>query len=180
MEELHHPIYGSQESHVICTLIGHESSCYYLCNVIIPETFNRYKHRNLIRNASHHSLISSDLYRRGLNGTLLRFLEKEEFDQVLVNIHVGICGGHSNGLSMAQRLLRVGYYWPMMQIDVVAFVKSVKNMVTRYMIQVGSSFLLFLIIHYSIGPLILLGRFIPTHHVDTGLLSLLLITSLNG
>ena len=45
VEELHHPIYDSQESHVICTLVGHESSCYnaiysYLCDGIIHKTFN--------------------------------------------------------------------------------------------------------------------------------------------
>ena len=119
VEELHHPIYDSQEIHVICTLVGHESSRYgaiylYICDGIIPKTFNWSKHRNLIRNASHHSLISGDLYRKGLDGTLLRCLEKEESDQALVDIHEGTCGGYSNGLSMARHFLRVGYYWPTM------------------------------------------------------------------
>lgn len=46
LEELHHPIYDSEESHVICTLVGSESSHYgaiysYLHDGIIPETFNR-------------------------------------------------------------------------------------------------------------------------------------------
>ena len=50
--------------------------------------------------------------------------------------------------------------------------KSVKNMVTEYMLWAGNSFLLSLIGHFNIVPLILLGRFIPTHHVDTSLLSL--------
>ena len=43
---------------------------------------------------------------------------------MLVDIHEGIYGGHFNGLSMAQRLLRAGYYWPTMQTDAVAFEKS--------------------------------------------------------
>ena len=119
MEELHHPIYDSQEIHVICTLFGHESSLYgaiysYIRDGIIPKTFNRSEHRKLIQNASRHSLIFGDLYRKGLDGTLLRCLKKEESDQVLVDIHEGIRGGHSNGLAMARRLLRVGYYWPTM------------------------------------------------------------------
>ena len=98
VEELDHPIYDSQESHVICTLVGHESSRYgatysYVCDGIIPETFNRSECRNLIQNISCHSLISGDLYRRGLDGTLLRCLEKDESDQALVDIYEGICGG---------------------------------------------------------------------------------------
>ena len=45
VEELHHPIYDFQESHIICTLVGHESSRYgaiysYLCDGIILETLN--------------------------------------------------------------------------------------------------------------------------------------------
>ena len=41
VEELHQPIYDSQESHVICTLVGRESSYYgaiysYLGDGIIP------------------------------------------------------------------------------------------------------------------------------------------------
>ena len=42
-----------------------------------------------------------DFYRRGLDGTLIRCLEKEESNQALVDIHEGIYGGDSNGLSMA-------------------------------------------------------------------------------
>ena len=64
------------------------------------------------------------MYRRGPDVTFLRCLEKKESNQALVDIHEGICGGHSNGLAMARRLLRVGYYWPIMQIDAVAFAKS--------------------------------------------------------
>ena len=55
---------------------------------------------------------------------LVRCLEKEESDKALVDIHKGIYGGHSNGLSMAQRFLMARYYWPTMQIDSVAFAKS--------------------------------------------------------
>ena len=113
VEELHHPIYDSQESHVICTLVGHETSHYgaiysYLYDSIILETFNQFEGRNLIRNASHHSLISGDLYRKGLDVRLLRCLEKDESNKALVDIHEGICGGNSNGLSMAQSFLGWG------------------------------------------------------------------------
>lgn len=97
VKELHHPIYDFQESHIIYILFGHDSSHYgaiylYLHDGIIPDTFNQSKHRNLIQNVSHHSLISGDLYRRSLDGKLIRFLEKEEFNQALVDIHEGIYG----------------------------------------------------------------------------------------
>ena len=123
------------------------------------------------------------MYRRVVDGTLLRCLEKEESDQVLVDMHEGICGGHSNGLSMAQRLLRVEYYWPMMQIDAVAFAKSCeKYQINGNLIHALGRELIPFISHWPFQnwPLTLLEKFIPTHQVDTSLLSLLLITSLNG
>ena len=54
MEELHHPIYDSQESHVICTLVVHESSHYgaiysYIHDGIIPKTFNQSKRKTLFK-----------------------------------------------------------------------------------------------------------------------------------
>ena len=56
VEGLHHPIYYYQESHVICTLVGHESSHYgviysYLCDEIIPETLTILNVENLFKTA---------------------------------------------------------------------------------------------------------------------------------
>ena len=84
------------------------------------------KHQ-LINNASHFILVSSDLYRKGLDGTLLRCLEIEELEKVLAKVHNGICGSHFNGLALARKLLRASYYWPTMQVDVVCYAKSYKN-----------------------------------------------------
>ena len=69
-------------------------------------------------------MVSGDLYRKGLDETLLRCLEIEESEKALAEVHGGICGAHSNGLALARKLLRTGYYWPTMQADVVRYVKS--------------------------------------------------------
>ena len=52
---------------------------------------------------------------RGLDGTLLRFLEPGESKRALVEVHEGVCGSHSNGLTLAHKLIRAGYYWPDME-----------------------------------------------------------------
>ena len=129
MEELCQPAYDSLDNQVIYTVVGHDSSRYadifsYLCDQILPENLTRNQKRQFLQNGSHYILVSGDLYRRGLDGTLLRCLELEESEKALAEVHNGIFGAHSNGLALARKLLRAGYYWPTMQADAVRYAKS--------------------------------------------------------
>ena len=69
-------------------------------------------------------MVSGELYRKSLEITLLRCLELEQFKKELIEVHNGICGEHSNDLVLGQKLLRTGYYWPIMQDDVIHYAKS--------------------------------------------------------
>ena len=129
MEELRHPTYDSLDNQVIYIVVGHDSSCYvaifsYLHDQVILETLTHNQKCQLLCNASHYTLFSGDFYRKGLDGMFLRCLEIEEFGKALVEVHGGIFGAHCNGLALAQKLLRTGYYWPTMQANVVFYVNS--------------------------------------------------------
>ena len=39
-------------------------------------------------------------------------------------VHEGICGNHLGSRSLVHKLVQVGYYWPTMQKDVEAYVKT--------------------------------------------------------
>ena len=39
-------------------------------------------------------------------------------------VHEGICGNHSGSRSLVHKLVRTGYYWPTMQKDAEAYVKT--------------------------------------------------------
>ena len=43
-----------------------------------------------------------------LNGTQLRFLKKDEADEVMREIHVGVCGPHMNDIILAKKIVRQG------------------------------------------------------------------------
>ena len=47
----------------------------------------------------------------------------EEVEVVLNDCHRGACGGHLSGISTAQKILRVGYFWPSIFKDCVDVVK---------------------------------------------------------
>ena len=129
MQELHHTTYDSPNSQLICTIVGHDSSYYaaifsYLHDQVILETLMCKQKCQLLHNASHYTLVSSDLYRKSLEKTLLRCLELEESKKALDEVHNGICGAHSNGLALARKLLKMVYYWPTMQDDTLRYAKS--------------------------------------------------------
>ncbi|XP_012472314.1 uncharacterized protein LOC105789490 [Gossypium raimondii] len=51
------------------------------------------------------------LYKRGHDQTLLRCVDTEEANQIMKEIHNGICGAHNNGHMMARQIMRAGYFW---------------------------------------------------------------------
>lgn len=42
---------------------------------------------------------------------------------MLEEVHQGICGAYSSGLMLAKKLLRMGFYWPTMEVDAYQFLK---------------------------------------------------------
>jgi hypothetical protein len=40
------------------------------------------------------------LFKRGANGTLLKYISTKESIQVMVEVHEGICGAHQSGIKM--------------------------------------------------------------------------------
>ena len=80
--------------------------------------------RKLKIQASRFILIKDVLYKRGFSCPYLRCLVPEEAEYIMREIHKGICGNHSGARSLMHKLIRAGYYWPTMQKDVDAYVKT--------------------------------------------------------
>ena len=59
-----------------------------------------------------------------LNGTQLRCLKKDEVDEVMKEIHAGVCGSHMNGIILAKKIVRQGYYWMSMEKDCIQTVRQ--------------------------------------------------------
>ncbi|XP_015961768.1 uncharacterized protein LOC107485744 [Arachis duranensis] len=69
------------------------------------------------RQASFFTLMDNVLYRRGYSRPLLKCLDRGEANLVLAEAHEGICGIHSGARSLAQKILRAGFYWPSLWED---------------------------------------------------------------
>src|SRR5436190_4831073 len=67
---------------------------------------------------------SQTLYRRAREGPLLRCLFDQEAVEVLQEAHDGVCGAHQPGPKLGDRIRRMGYYWPKMMTEAIAYAKK--------------------------------------------------------
>jgi ribonuclease HI len=69
------------------------------------------------RMAFKYILIDNDLYRRTVDGILLKWLDKDQARVAMGEVHEGICGTHQSAHKMKWLLRRAGFYWPTMIND---------------------------------------------------------------
>ena len=69
-------------------------------------------------------LIKDVLYKRGFSRQYLRCLGSKGADYIMKEVHEGICANNSGARSLVHKLIRAGYYWPTMQKDAQAYVKT--------------------------------------------------------
>ena len=58
------------------------------------------------------------LYWKNASGLLLKFFTENDAEKIKHEFHEGECGGHLYWKSIANKILRAGYYWPTLFQDV--------------------------------------------------------------
>ena len=64
------------------------------------------------------------LYKRGFFIPFLKYIAGEDTKYVLREVHEGICGNHIGARTLVGKVLRQGYYWPMILKDATDLVKK--------------------------------------------------------
>ncbi|KAK3001305.1 hypothetical protein RJ639_020313 [Escallonia herrerae] len=77
--------------------------------------------RNLCVKAARYALVDGVLYKKSFSLPYLRCLCPSESLYALQEVHEGICGQHLGGRTLAQKILKQGYYWPTIQKDAIEF-----------------------------------------------------------
>lgn len=72
---------------------------------------------NLRLKSAQYKLINGIFFRINHDGVLLRFLEKDDANNILKYLHDGPIGNHYTKETIAHKILRVRYYWPMLFND---------------------------------------------------------------
>ena len=97
---------------------------YYLKNGYAPPNLDHTKKRALRLNAKQYQLVNDVLFRINYDSVLLRCLEKAKAEKVLQELHDGPTGGHYAGDATAHKILRAGYYWPILFKDSHNYVRK--------------------------------------------------------
>ena len=64
------------------------------------------------------------LYRRSFEGPYFLCLHPRKVNEVLIELHEGVCGSHVGGCSLAHRAMTQGFWWPRMQKDAAEYVRK--------------------------------------------------------
>lgn len=62
------------------------------------------------------------MYKKSFCLPLLKYAAAREFNQILEEIHEGICGNHIGEKALALKALRGGFYWLSMLTDTQSYV----------------------------------------------------------
>ena len=89
----------------------------YLQTQKTPTHLPRDERRRLHHVSKNYLIVDNTLYRHGVDSILRCCLTHDEAEVVLNDF--GTCGGHLSGISMAQNILRAGYFWPSIFKDCV-------------------------------------------------------------
>ena len=81
---------------------------------------------NKVRRVASRYWLSADrkLYLRSFGGPYLLCLHPGKVNQLLAELHEGVCGGHVGGRSLAHRVMTRGFWWPKMQNDAVKYIQK--------------------------------------------------------
>ncbi|PKI71181.1 hypothetical protein CRG98_008430, partial [Punica granatum] len=88
-----------------------------------PPFADRRDRKTLRRLAIHYFLSGEILYRCSFDSTLLRYIDEHESRRLMEEVHGGNCGPHMNGLMLAKKIMRLGYYLSTMETHCVKHVR---------------------------------------------------------
>ena len=64
------------------------------------------------------------LYRRSFDGPYLQCLPPSKTEELLAELHDGLCGSHVGGRSLAHRAITQGFWWPQMRKDATEYARK--------------------------------------------------------
>ena len=90
---------------------------YVLENLQAPQGIERTKARFLKQKAAKFYILNGNLYWKEPGGILLSCIIEEEAKRLMKEFHTGECGGHQYWKATMNKILRAGFYWPIIFAD---------------------------------------------------------------
>ncbi|GKF18424.1 reverse transcriptase domain-containing protein, partial [Tanacetum coccineum] len=87
----------------------------YLLSGLLPEDTK--EARKIRIQVPQYKLIQGNLYKRSFFTSWLRCIAPPQTGKIIKEIHEGSCGFNAEPRSMVVRIIKQGYYWPLMQME---------------------------------------------------------------
>jgi hypothetical protein len=84
----------------------------------------KYKRRTFKLKAVKYCIMEDNLYWKDPTRILLKCVDEEESQRIMIEMHAGACGGHLYWKSTTNKILKAGYYWPTLFSDVCSKVRA--------------------------------------------------------
>ncbi|KAG7593904.1 Ribonuclease H-like superfamily [Arabidopsis thaliana x Arabidopsis arenosa] len=97
----------------------------FILNGELPS--NKWQARKLKIISAKYCIIKESLYKRGDSDPYLLCIFGPKVEIVTSEVHEGLCGNHSSGRTMAFKIKRLGYFWPIMISDCIDYAKRCKK-----------------------------------------------------
>jgi hypothetical protein len=81
----------------------------YMVNKTLPE--DTVQAKRIIRRSKAFVVLQGKLYKRSITCVLQRCITPQEGQEILKDIHVGVCGHHASSRAIADKAFRAGFYW---------------------------------------------------------------------
>jgi hypothetical protein len=81
----------------------------YIINKTLPE--DTVESKRIIRQSKAFVVLQGMLYKKSISGILQQRVTPQEGQEILKDIHVGVCGHHASSRAIAAKAFRAGFYW---------------------------------------------------------------------
>jgi hypothetical protein len=96
----------------------------YLVAGKVPPHLSPRERRKIIQKSARYSWIGGYLFYTGLDQEIRRCVRDDEVYDLLKACHDGPCGGHFADKRIGHKILRMGYYWPIIFQDAKKYVQA--------------------------------------------------------
>jgi hypothetical protein len=81
----------------------------YMINKTLPE--DTVEAKIIIRRSKAFVVLQGKLYKKSISGILQQCVTPQEGQEILKDIHAGVCGHHASSRAIAAKAFRAGFYW---------------------------------------------------------------------
>jgi transposase InsO family protein len=81
----------------------------HMINKTLPE--DTVEAKRIIRRSKAFVVLQGKLYKKSITGVLQRCVTRQDGQEILKDIHAGVCGHHASSRAIAAKAFRAGFYW---------------------------------------------------------------------